>query len=810
MIGRAADAGTGWARWRWPIRRFWATTNDGTASPLTFNGYALIASTVATSAFGVVFWVLAARLYPAEQVGLGAVMISSMVTLGSFAQLNFPNMLNRFVPAAGTQARGLILAAYGVATATALLLSTGFLLVVDQLVPRMAFLPADPLLAAGFVAAVSVWTIFALQDSALASLRQAIWVPIENTVYALAKIVLLVLLAGAATGNIALFAAWTAPLIFVAAAINLLIFGRLLRKPRFQAAPETRFDPRTAARYFGWDYIGGLALTAAMGIAPVLVLSQAGAEASANYHLAWTFTYSLYLIGRSMGISLLAESATTPARMPSLVADAVVHTMLPLAAAALVVATAAPLLMSLFGPSYAREGATLLSVLAVSSIPWGLVTIFLAVARVRGWLRAIAGTQIATLVLVLSIGVLLLPKLGVLGIGVAWLAAHTAVLFGIAAIAVLRGGPDRLTDGLLRLASSVARLRNTLLQPATLRQDQPALASAIEGALQDIGHTDQALRSGAALHSLSDSMVFFLKPAPGGGPVPRAVVKCATSSQGITSLERGRVWQERLREDPRLEESRSVIPRILAHRKLSGAVALIEEALPGDDGRLVLARAGQRPGALDAAARAINSVHRRTGKSSVVDEAWIAEWIERPVQYVQRQSRQAWHLDAWQSFVREQRAYWLSRQVYLGITHGDFSPGNILFVEEPGQSGVPGIRLAGLLDWTEARPDGPAGFDVCHLALTTRMLVAGEELGQVVRTAMEQARREDLPLPNDLDGDDAEWLSQSAATRAMVGLVWLHHLLANIRKAEQYSANPLWTATNVNWVLRSFSRNRRH
>lgn len=800
--------------WRWPMRAASAIVGAGSAlvrSPLTFNGYALITSTVVTSALGVVFWVLAARLYPVEQVGVGAVIISSMVTLGSFAQLNFPNLLNRFVPAAGTQARGLILLAYAAAATAAVVLSCCFLLAVSQLVPRLAFLPANPLLAAGFAAAVAVWTIFALQDSALASLRQAIWVPIENTVYALAKIALLVLLVGAASGGIAIFAAWSAPVVFVAAAVNLLIFGRLLRGTRFSATPEVRVDLRTAARYFGWDYVGGLALTAAMGIAPVLVLSQAGAEASANYHLAWTFTYSLYLIGRSMGISLLAETATTPVRMPSLVADTVVHTMLPLAAAALLVAAAAPLLMSLFGPGYARDGATLLSVLALSSIPWGLVTIFLAVARVRGWLQAIAGTQIATLVLVLGIGVLLLPTLGALGMAVAWLAAHTLVLFGIAVIGVLRGGPDRLTDGLLRLTSSAARLRNTLLQPATLRHDRPELARAIDAALGDIEGADRGkLRPGAGPHSLSDSMVFVLEPPVGGGAVPRAVVKCAISAQGITSLERGREWQERLREDQRLEDSRSAIPRILAYRMAAGGAALIEEALPGDDGRLVLARAGQRPGALVAAGRVIDSLHRRTSKLSVVDEAWIADWVERPVQYLQRQSSKAWQLDAWQAFVREQRDFWIDRRVRLGIIHGDFSPGNILFVEEPGRSGAHEIRVAGLLDWTEARPDGPAGFDFCHLALTTRMLVAGEELGQVVRTAMEQPHWEGLPGPNDVGGSDAEWLGEFPATRAMVGLVWLHHLQANLQKAERYAANRLWTATNVNWVLRAFARDRRH
>src|SRR5687768_6815166 len=66
-------------------------------SPLTRNGYALAVNAALTSALGLLFWVLAARLYPADEVGIGSALISSLITLSAAAQLNLGNVLVRFV-----------------------------------------------------------------------------------------------------------------------------------------------------------------------------------------------------------------------------------------------------------------------------------------------------------------------------------------------------------------------------------------------------------------------------------------------------------------------------------------------------------------------------------------------------------------------------------------------------------------------------------------------------------------------------------------------------------------------------------------
>ena len=52
------------------------------------NGYALVASSLLTSALGLAYWVVAARAYSATAVGVNAALISAMTFLTSISQLN--------------------------------------------------------------------------------------------------------------------------------------------------------------------------------------------------------------------------------------------------------------------------------------------------------------------------------------------------------------------------------------------------------------------------------------------------------------------------------------------------------------------------------------------------------------------------------------------------------------------------------------------------------------------------------------------------------------------------------------------------
>src|SRR5918992_3037579 len=80
----------------------------GWRSPQHRDGMALVLSSGLTSGLGLLFWILAARLYDPATVGVNSTALSAMTLLGTAAHLNLGNAILRFVPVA--ERRGALVA----------------------------------------------------------------------------------------------------------------------------------------------------------------------------------------------------------------------------------------------------------------------------------------------------------------------------------------------------------------------------------------------------------------------------------------------------------------------------------------------------------------------------------------------------------------------------------------------------------------------------------------------------------------------------------------------------------------------------
>jgi O-antigen/teichoic acid export membrane protein len=74
----------------------------------------LMLNTGLTAALGFGFWILAARLYSPQEVGVNSAIIAILVTVSTLAQVNLGSVFVRFLPETARPAR-LILVGYAVA-----------------------------------------------------------------------------------------------------------------------------------------------------------------------------------------------------------------------------------------------------------------------------------------------------------------------------------------------------------------------------------------------------------------------------------------------------------------------------------------------------------------------------------------------------------------------------------------------------------------------------------------------------------------------------------------------------------------------
>jgi glycosyltransferase involved in cell wall biosynthesis len=208
--------------------------------PLQRNNYALMVSSALTAILGLGYWILAARRYPAEEVGRGSATIATMTLLSTVALLNVPGALTRYIPRGRSLTGRLVVSAYVLTGAIASVGSLVFMLGVSVWAPRFGFLRSSVAMGAWFCAATVVWCIFSLQDCLLTGLRRTVWVPVENATFGAAKIRLLFALATVAPGA-GIFASWTMPMAALLVPVNLLIFRMLIPRP-VRASPR-RTEP---------------------------------------------------------------------------------------------------------------------------------------------------------------------------------------------------------------------------------------------------------------------------------------------------------------------------------------------------------------------------------------------------------------------------------------------------------------------------------------------------------------------------------------------------------------------------------------
>ena len=389
-------------------------------TPLFANAYALVLNTGGNAALGVLYWVAAARLYAPEVVGRNAALLAAMMLISGIAQLNLEAIIIRVLPTLGPQAPRFILGAYAATLSLTLAVSAIFLWGLPLWSPELGILRADVALGLWFVLATGGWTIFHLQDSVIAGLRQTIWVPIENIGFGLAKIILLIVMAGT-FDRAGIFIAWTLPALLLIPPVNLLIFRRLL--PRHQReGPAARLPSRSAfIRMVAGDYVGYLCFLAATTLLPLLVTNRLGPDANAYFYQAWIIAYSLMLVAMNVTTSLTVEAARSEAMLHDYGRRIVRQALTLLGPAVLVVVVGAPLILRVFGESYAREGTAALRLLALAALPSIPVFIGVAQARLQRRMAEVVLIQGVGSLLVLGVSVVLLDRMGTAGVGVAWL-----------------------------------------------------------------------------------------------------------------------------------------------------------------------------------------------------------------------------------------------------------------------------------------------------------------------------------------------------------------------------------------------------
>nr|WP_107909178.1 lipopolysaccharide biosynthesis protein [Streptomyces chartreusis] len=396
-------------------------------SQLFRNAYALMINTGVSAVLGLGFWLAAARYYSESAVGQGSAAIAAMKFLAGLTAVTLTGALARFIPVAGRRSGRLIFRTYAGSCVIVAVAAGVFLVTLDLWGPSYRFLDG-PLNGLFFVVAVVAWNLLTLQDGVLTGLRSALWVPVGNTVFSAVKLGLLVAFA-VAIPTAGVFVSWVAAIAVSVLPLGWLVFRRLV--PRHAAATAEHTRPpalKEIGRFLAGDYTGSLFSLAVVYLIPVIVAAQVSSEDNAYFYITATIGGTVNLLAINMGASLTVEGAHDPGRLAANTRAALrrmARIMIPVAA---ILFFGAPWILGVFGPGYADAATPLLRWFAVGGLLRVVMETYFAVLRAQSRTAGLAWLQGLLCALVLGLTLVLLPRMGLTGAGVAEIASLSVIV----------------------------------------------------------------------------------------------------------------------------------------------------------------------------------------------------------------------------------------------------------------------------------------------------------------------------------------------------------------------------------------------
>jgi O-antigen/teichoic acid export membrane protein len=462
-----------------PERSPWAaaTTMWRRHHDLLSNASTLAATTGITSLLGFAYWAVAARLFSQQAVGYGAAAISAMTLLGTIGMLGMGTLLIGELPRRRPRA-GLVSAALLTCGLGSLVLGLGFAILGPRFSGRFTHVSGTLAEAALFAAGVVLTGVSLVFDQATIGLMRGKLQLARNVMFAAAK--LLALPAAAIILHdrfgIGITASWTAGI-----ALSMALLAIRLRFARIPVLPRPDWGllrglGKTALAH-NWL---NLAITVPMTLIPVLVTVIVSPSANAAFYAAWTLSGFLKIIPTHLSTVLFAVAAADPQVIARKLRFTLRLSLLIGLPGMVALGLGAHLLLSLFGPGYARAATFSLWLLVIGYLPTIPKMQYIAVCRAAGKIPRAATVMTAAAVIEVGSAAIGGSYDGLKGLSIALLGAY--LIEGLVTAppvirAALGRGRHRQADALAtpnELATTARHIGQAIASPGTAHDSRAA------------------------------------------------------------------------------------------------------------------------------------------------------------------------------------------------------------------------------------------------------------------------------------------------------------------------------------------------
>jgi len=394
--------------------------------PYYANSAWMVLASLASAGAGFLFWIIAAKLYPSDEVGLASALISAGLLIVSIARLGLEQAVIRFFPERDQSVVYTTVLAVIVAASAAVTASFYFL--VEAVAPSLVLVRDSFIVFFVFVVTSSV---LSLTGVVFVAKKRSKFFFLQSALHAARLLFLPLLVAFGTVGILGSMAAATV----LTAGLSALVVSAM-------GVHVSRVDARFLRGSLGFstsNYLAGLLMMAPGLLLPIVALNALGTSGAAYYYMAYSIASFLFLVPTALSTSMFVEGSHG-AELSAIARKAVRASLLSLSVLVVAMVALGHFLLAFIGPQYAQAGFALLVIFSISSFPIALVQVAFSTLLVRKDLRGMVVLGLVQFTAVLSGAIALVGPYGLEGIGLGWLLGNAVAAVVSAAIVLGRAG----------------------------------------------------------------------------------------------------------------------------------------------------------------------------------------------------------------------------------------------------------------------------------------------------------------------------------------------------------------------------------
>jgi O-antigen/teichoic acid export membrane protein len=373
-------------------------------------------ATAVVAGFGFLFWLLSARLFSTEEVGLAGTLISVMNTIALFSLFGFDSSAIRYLSRSKSKDSD-ITTGFVVITLISLILTGIFLLLIPHISPALRFITENTHTAVAFLFFTTATALNIYTDALFLAYRKTKYTLYVNTIFSFVKIFLPFAFIGFGAFGILAAAASAQTIGFILSLF--ILMHTFAYKPSHTC--NTEFI-RRVWKFSLSNYVADACMFLPIAILPILVTNKLGAEEAAHYYIVTMLTGFLYVIPASTMRSLFAEGSHNENTILKNITRSIKTTALFLVPLVVLFLLFGKMILELFGTTYS-SAITFLYVTVLTSFVVSIFTLYGSVFKLTQSIMPLLARNGTYTFGTILLSYMLIPY-GLTGIGIAFLGGY--------------------------------------------------------------------------------------------------------------------------------------------------------------------------------------------------------------------------------------------------------------------------------------------------------------------------------------------------------------------------------------------------